>query len=42
MERKYYQAPGTRVAWIGFERNFAFSPNPDNNEKPVDDGSEDF
>ena len=47
MVGKSYAAPGVRVAEIRLERNYVYSPggvetNPDNNEVPVDDGSENF
>lgn len=47
MNRKYYAKPTLRVAAILLERNYVYSPggagiNDDNNETPVDDGSENF
>ncbi|MBR6054884.1 MAG: hypothetical protein IKP46_06055 [Bacteroidales bacterium] len=42
-----YAAPSVRVAEILLEKNYVYSPgsagtNPDNNEVPVDGGSENF
>ena len=47
MNRRNYSAPAARVAAILLERNYVYSPgganlNGDNNEVPVDDGSENF
>ena len=47
MVGKSYAAPRVRVAEILLERNYVYSPggadiNNDNNEVPVDDGSENF
>ena len=44
---RYYIAPAMRIASVGMEKNFVFSPgspdtNSDNNEKPIDDGNENF
>ena len=44
---RYYTAPAVRVAPVRTEKNFVFSPgspdtNSDNNEKPIDDGNENF
>ena len=44
---RYYTAPAMRVAAVRTEKNFVYSPgspdtNSDNNEKPIDDGNEDF
>ena len=47
MNRRNYSAPAARVAIFLLERNYVYSPgganlNDDNNEVPVDDGSENF
>ena len=42
MFRKDYSAPWARVAELRLEVNYVFSPNQDNNETPVDDGSDNF
>ena len=47
MSTKDYSAPTVRVAAICLEKNYVYSPgganlNGDNNEVPVDDGSENF
>ena len=42
MKKIQYTAPAIRAVCLRSEKNFVFTGNSDNNEKPIDDGNESF
>ncbi len=42
MIHRTYISPAIRAVCLRSEKNFVFTGNSDNNEKPIDEGNEDF